>query len=130
MTGTTGGRVVVRHAGRDWFLHPGESLTIGRGEECAVRLTDPDVSPHACLLRAAPDRVLVINQSGRKPLVLRPPHGEGRRVPPRGATTSLPHRVFEVVFAGRDDEPVCVGVDARGLTPAEPGPPVAVPGPA
>jgi hypothetical protein len=115
MIGTTGGQVVVRHGGRDWFLHPGESLTIGRGEECAVRLTDPEISPTACQLRVAPGMVLVINESGRKPLVVRPPSGEDRRVPPRGATTSLPHRVFEVVFAGRDDEPVCVGVDARGL---------------
>jgi hypothetical protein len=117
MIGTTGGRVVVRHGGRDWFLHPGESITIGRSEECAVRLTDPEISRNACLLRVAPDMVLVLNQSGQKPFVLRPPHGEDRRVAPRGATTSLPHRVFEVVFAGRDDEPVCVGVDARGLVP-------------
>ena len=119
MSGATGGRVVVRHDGRDWFVRPGESLTIGRGEECAVRLTDPEISRNACLLRVAADRVLVMNQSGRKSLVLRPPYGEERRVSPRGATTSLPHRVFEVVFAGRDDEPVCIGVDARGLTPPD-----------
>jgi hypothetical protein len=51
--------------------------------------------------------------------VIRPPAGEDRRVGPCAAATSLPHRVFEVVFAGGDGEPVSVHVDARGLTSPE-----------
>lgn len=123
MIGVTAGRVIVRHGAREWSLGQDESLTIGRSEECVVRLTDPEISRNACLLRVASDLVLVINQSEQKPLVVRPPYGEDRRVPPRGAATSLPYRTFEIVFAGRDDEPVGVRVDARGLElPAGPVP--------
>ncbi|MEV6493474.1 hypothetical protein AB0M20_33370 [Actinoplanes sp. NPDC051633] len=51
---------------------------------------------------------------------MRPPVGEDRRVGPAAATTSLPYPVFDVVFAGTDDRPVSVRVDARGLVPPQP----------
>jgi hypothetical protein len=122
MSGTTG-PVLVLHEGRKWFLDPGDSLTIGRSQTCAVRLTDPEISRYACLLRVGPEFVLVLNQSVQKPLVVRPPVGEDRRVAPGAAATSLPYPIFDIVFAGRDDEPVGVRVDARGLRPpASPAP--------
>ncbi|MEV6489836.1 hypothetical protein AB0M20_14590, partial [Actinoplanes sp. NPDC051633] len=64
--------------------------------------------------------VTVFNQSTQKPLAVRPPAGEDRRVGPGAATTSLPYPVFDVVFAGTDDRPVSVRVDARALVPPQP----------
>jgi hypothetical protein len=111
----TGGGVVVDYGGRRRFVDVGDSLTIGRSQSCTVRLADPEISRQACLLRIDADFVMVFNQSAQKPLVIRPPVGEDRRVGPGAAAMSLPYPIFDVVFAGRDDEPVSVHVDARGL---------------
>jgi len=116
MWGKSGGAVVTHRGGR-WQLGVGESLTIGRSENCSVRLGDPEISRHACLLRVESGFVTVFNQSTQKPLALRPPAGEDRRVGPAAATTSLPYPAFDVVFAGTDDRPVSVHVDARTLVP-------------
>jgi hypothetical protein len=124
MWGTSGG-VVVAHGGGRWHLKVGDSLTVGRSQTCGVRLVDPEISRHACLLRVDAGFVMVFNQSTQKPLAVRPLVGEDRRVGPSSATASLPYRVFDLVFAGRDDEPVSVRVDARALTP--PAPPAAAP---
>jgi hypothetical protein len=97
------------------FVGVGDSLTIGRSQSCAVRLVDPGISRQACLLRVDAELVMVFNQSAQKPLAIRPPVGEDRRVGPGAATTSLPYSTFDVVFSGRDDQPVSVHIDARGL---------------
>jgi hypothetical protein len=112
--------VVVSYQRNQWYRQIGESLTIGRSQECDVRLPDPEISRHACLLRVDSGFVMVFNQSRNKPLVLRPPVGEDRRLSPSAATASLPHPVFDVVFAGHDDHPVAVRVDAYRLTPPLP----------
>ncbi|MBM2621331.1 FHA domain-containing protein [Actinoplanes sp. LDG1-06] len=114
MSGITGG-VLVSYGGQRWALRPGDSLTIGRGQDCDLRLAPDEISRHACLLRVGSDMVVVLNQSEQKPLAIRPPAGEDERVAPGKAGTSVGRPVFDVVFAGRDDEPVSVRVDAGGL---------------
>jgi hypothetical protein len=116
------GGVVVTHRGRSWLVGSGDSLTIGRSRTCTVRLTEPEISRHACLLRIDDGFVMIFNQSTLKPLTMRPPVGEDQRVGPSSAMASLPHRTFDLVFAGRDNEPVCVQVDARRLPPPFPAP--------
>jgi hypothetical protein len=61
-----------------------------------------------------PELVMVFNQSAQKPLFIRPPACQDHRVGPSAAATSLPYPTFAVVFAGRDDEPVSVHIDAWG----------------
>jgi hypothetical protein len=116
------GRVVVEYGDEEWIMRPGDSLTIGRSQKCQLHLTDPEISRHACQLIVHHQLVMVFNQSTQKPLAIRPPSGEDRRVGPSSAATSLPYDTFEVVFAGRDDAPVSVQVDASGLS--RPQPPV------
>jgi hypothetical protein len=114
-------RVVVSYGTKQWVLRLGDSLTIGRSQACDVRLADPEISRHACRLLVQAQFVTVFNESTQKPLAIRPPVGEDRRVGPSSAGTSLPYPVFEVVFAGRDEDPVSVHVDARELpTPDRP----------
>jgi hypothetical protein len=97
----------------------GDSVTMGRSQTCDIRLPDAHISRRACLLRVEPDYVMVFNQSIRRPLAIRPPAGEDRRVGPASATTSLPYTTFDIIFAGADDEPVRVHIDARRLSSPE-----------
>jgi hypothetical protein len=119
MPGVTG-EVVVAYRRDRWLLHIGDSLTIGRSHLCAVQLLDTGISRRACLLRVDTGFIMVFNESAQKPLIIRPPVGEDRRVEPFAAAMSLPHTRFEVVFAGHDGRPVSVDVDARRLTLPQP----------
>ena len=118
--------VEVTYRGRSWQVQPGGTLSIGRSPTCQLRLPDDDfLSRHAGSLRPLEDCVLIRNDSGSKPLIVRPPAGEDRVVEPGAAITSLPYRQFTVVFAGRYGAVSTVGVDAtalggHGSTPGSP----------
>ncbi|MBU2669148.1 FHA domain-containing protein [Actinoplanes bogorensis] len=115
-----GVKIVVGYEREVHSAGVGESISIGRSHACDIQLFDPYISRRACLLQVEPAHVTVFNQSTHKPLVLRPPTGEDRRVGPLSASTSLPYGLFQVVFAGTDDRPVGVRVDARALSAPEP----------
>ncbi|MGI5272483.1 hypothetical protein ACQEUU_25230 [Nonomuraea sp. CA-218870] len=110
--------IFVAFGGEQWRVARGQSLTLGRSRACEVRLPDDEhLSRRAGSLIVLNDCVLIRNDSGSKPLVVRPPAGEDRVVEPGAAITSLPFSVFSVVFAGRVGSTVTVRVDARSLTP-------------
>jgi hypothetical protein len=109
--------VTVRLGPEAWTIMAGELLTIGRSRACDVRLPDDDhLSRRAASLRPMDDFVLVRNLSTTKPLVLRPARGEDTVVEPGAAVTSLPHREFHLVLAGRGTSVVVIDVDTRLLT--------------
>jgi hypothetical protein len=112
--------VVVRYGSKEWSLVPGDQLTAGRSNACAVRLPDDDhLSRRAFSLKVLDGYVLIHNTSTSKPLVLRPPVGEDHVVAPGSATTSLPHRTFSIIVAGSLGD-VAVRVDAQAVTPPQP----------
>jgi len=118
----------VRHHGRVFRVPVGTTLTVGRSPDCTIVLPQQDrfLSRRACSLHpVAEGYVLIRNDSRGQPLVMRPPAGEGQAVPPLGATTSLPHRRFSIVFMGGYSTEEVVNVDAEQIlqvagVPAEP----------
>ena len=93
----------------------GDSVTIGRGPACDIRLLSPYVSRRACRLRVDPARVAIANESSRRPLIIRPPRGADRRIEPM-SVAALPDPTFDIIFAGADDTPIRLHVDARALS--------------
>ena len=119
----------VRFAGQDWTLRPGATLTFGRGRECHIRLTDDQhLSRRAGSLVGHQDYVVIRNDSGSKPVVVRPPTGEDRLVEPGAATTSLPLNRFDVVVFGLGGQIVALHVTTNPPMPPNPGPPLSAPG--
>jgi hypothetical protein len=109
--------VSYRH--RQWRLPAGHSLTLGRSSRCDVRLPEDDdgLSRRAAVLSVLLDCVLIRNLSSSKPFLVRPAAGEDQVVGPGAATTSLPHRWFALVLAGKLGEAE-IRVDASAITPA------------
>jgi hypothetical protein len=103
----------------------GRELTIGRAHSCDLRIADNPSDDHVSRLsatvRTLEDCVLVRNESGSKPLALRPLVGSERVIGPREATTSLPHAEFFLVATGRFGAEYGVHIDVRDLiSQAEP----------
>jgi hypothetical protein len=125
----TDSSILVVFEGRSWVVWRGTVATVGRSQTSTVRLPEDDyLSRRAASLTVLDDCVLIRNTSQRKPLAVRPPFGEDRVVEPGAATTSLPHRHFDLVFLGRAGNVVAVQVHAGRLAaPPEDRPSAAEP---
>jgi hypothetical protein len=116
------GEVIIDFDGVRWVAVRGDTVTVGRSRACQIRLPQDDhLSRRAVSLRVLEDCLVIRNESGSKPLVLRPPMGEDRVVEPGAATASLPFQRFHLVLAGSGGRAVAIGVDAAGLRPEENG---------
>ena len=110
---------LVRYGNDAWELHPGDTLTFGRGSGCDIRLTDDQhLSRRAGALLGQDGYLVIRNDSTSKPIVLRPPVGEDRVIEPAAATTSLPLRHFDLVLYAAGGVPVVLNVDAGPPPPA------------
>ena len=110
--------VLVYCEGRRWAVSVGDVLTLGRSNACEITLPDDDhLSRRAGSLRVLDDCVMVLNESSRKPLVLRPPFGEDRVIEPGAAVTSMPYQTFDVLLTGTAGRVVRIRVNANQITP-------------
>jgi hypothetical protein len=110
---------LIHYGSEAWSLHPGETVTFGRGTGCDIRLVDdPHLSRRAGALLGQDGYLVIRNDSTSKPIVLRPPAGEDRVIEPAAATTSLPLRHFELVLYRAGGTPVTLRVDAGAPPPA------------
>ncbi len=115
----------VRYGADAWPVHPGGTVTFGRGAGCDIRLVDdPHLSRRAGALLGQDGYLVIRNDSTSKPIVLRPPAGEDRVIEPAAATTSLPLRHFDLVLYGAGGTPVTLSVDAGSPPPPPPWVPV------
>ena len=108
-----------------WKLSEGESVLVGRGASCDVRIGAPvpgpedlGVSRRAATLTFAAGQLWVRNDSSTQPLYVQPATRPPRLLDHRGETVSFGDQKLDVVIEGRVLT-YHVGVEVMLATPAE-----------
>ncbi|GAB98413.1 hypothetical protein KILIM_161_00020, partial [Kineosphaera limosa NBRC 100340] len=120
------GTVSVVHGGRSHVVPVNESVSFGRGRNCAIQLEPDDfISRHAGDIEVLADRVIVWNRSASRPLHVRSSFGPDVVVEAGGgyAPPLVGPRLFDVLVLGRAGLEARVHVNARALcAPSVPAP--------
>jgi len=110
---------LVHLGSRRWLLHPGQTISFGRGSPCDIRLAhdpvDEHVSRRAGVVEHQGEDLVVRNESATRRLIVKPARGPERVLRPGEAITCLPHREFLVAIDGRDGGHYVIQVSATTI---------------
>jgi hypothetical protein len=109
---------VVTCDGRRRALRPGQTLTVGRGQDNDLRIGhDPEnrrIPRAVCRLECRPDGILIHNASNKVSLMLTTFPGPGLEIPPLMVTGTRPHSLVRITVPD-GGAGIAIDIDARLL---------------